>query len=233
MGGRNAAPADEGSAGGSLFRPVVMLVILVAGAVALRKVPFFHTILSDTALLRQGVAGRGWFVFAGSLWCLFGLPRQVPCFIAGLAYGLPEGTALASLCTVIGAVGCFSWARWGGRDWGERMLAQRAENPGFLIRHLGRVSAMLKRHPFETIVTLRLLPVGSSLLLNLFAGMAGVAFLPFVGATLIGSLPQTVIFVTLGSGVQFGGPWRTVVAVILFVASAWLGYRLLRRVTVE
>ncbi|WP_194299063.1 TVP38/TMEM64 family protein [Acetobacter sicerae] len=219
----------------SLLRPAVMLIVLLGGAIALREVPALHTLLNDTAHLRQGVSGRFWFCLAGTLWCLFGLPRQVLCFAAGVAYGLVEGTTLATVSTVAGAVLCWAWARWGAHHWARETMARRKRQGkgGVLMRYGERVAGMLARHPFETIVTLRLLPVGSSLLLNLFAGLSAVALWPFTTATLVGSLPQSIIFVLLGSGAQFGGPGRTLVAVALFVASGVLGYRLLRRLTID
>lgn len=215
----------------SLLRPAIMLAVLLGGAVALREVPALHDLLNDTAHLRQGVAGRFWFCFAGTLWCLFGLPRQILCFAAGVAYGLTEGTALATASTVAGAVLCWAWARWGAHRWVSETMARRKRQGkgGVLMRYGERVAGMLARHPFETIVTLRLLPVGSSLLLNLFAGLSAVALLPFITATLVGSLPQSIIFVLLGSGAQFGSLDRTLIAMALFVASGLLGYRLLRR----
>ncbi len=217
----------------SLLRPAIMLIVLVGGAIALREIPALHDLLNDTAHLRQGAAGRFWFCLAGTLWCLFGLPRQILCFAAGVAYGLAEGTALATLSTVAGAVLCWAWARWGAHHWARETLARRKRQGkgGVLMRYGERVAGMLDRHPFETIVTLRLLPVGSSLLLNLFAGLSAVALLPFTAATLVGSLPQSIIFVLLGSGAQFGGWGRTLVAVVLFGVSGVMGYRLLKRIT--
>ncbi|MFT8803624.1 MAG: VTT domain-containing protein [Acetobacter aceti] len=215
----------------SLLRPAVMLIVLLGGAIALREVPALHDLLNDTAQLRQGVSGRLWFCLAGTLWCLFGLPRQILCFAAGVAYGLAEGTAFATLSTVAGSVLCWAWARWGAHNWARETMARRKHQGkgGILMRYGERVAGMLDRHPFETIVTLRLLPVGSALLLNLFAGLSAVALLPFTTATLVGSLPQSLIFVLLGSGAQFGGVGRTLIAVALFAVSGVLGYRLLRR----
>lgn len=232
--GQGNAPVDQTPTSAlSLLRPAIMLIVLLGGAIALREVPALHDLLNDTAHLRQGIAGRFWFCIAGTLWCLFGLPRQILCFAAGVAYGLAEGTMLATLGTVGGAVLCWAWARWGAHHWARETMVRRKRQGkgGVLMRYGERIAGMLASHPFEAIVTLRLLPVGSSLLLNLFAGLSAVALWPFTAATLVGSLPQSIIFVLLGSGAQFGSLGRTLVAVALFVASGALGYRLLRRIT--
>jgi uncharacterized membrane protein YdjX (TVP38/TMEM64 family) len=77
---------------------------------------------------------------------------------------------------------------------------------------------------------IRLLPVGSNVLTNLVAGVSSVPLLPFLAGSLVGYLPQTVIFVLLGSGIHVQPVWRTVVSVALFVVSGLLGVVLYRRV---
>ncbi len=76
---------------------------------------------------------------------------------------------------------------------------------------------------------IRLLPVGSNVITNLLAGVSSVPLLPFLAGSLIGYLPQTVIFVLLGSGVNVQPVWRTAASVALFVASGLLGVVLYRR----
>ena len=92
-----------------------------------------------------------------------------------------------------------------------------------------RLDDFIGRNPFTAILTLRLLPVGSSLMLSLLAGVLDVRILPFVGATLLGSLPQTVIFVLVGSGARIGHMAQIGLGIALFVASAIGGVLLLRR----
>lgn len=226
-----SGPKDIRQGISTLLRPALMLLVLACGALLLPSVPGFRHLLDDTATLRLGLKGRSLFTVCGALWCLFGLPRQVLCFAAGLAYGLMEGTLLATLATVMGAAACFGWARWGGRHWAQQRLGIRdnAMPPQGFRRRLAHLGRATQQHPFTTIVTLRLLPVGSSLLLNLFAGVSGLPFTPFVAATTVGSLPQTIIFVLLGSGVQLDGRGQIVMAALLFLISGLLGMWLLRR----
>lgn len=208
-----------------------MLAALLLGALALRHIPGFAHVLDSTERLRQGVSGRLLFIVVGTAWCLFGLPRQVLCFAAGVAYGLAEGTVLSTLVTMTGALGCFAWARWGARGWAARRVmggTSPLQTHGGLKGRFTRMKRTLQQHPFVAVVTLRLMPVGSSLLLNLFAGLAGVAFLPFAAATLAGSLPQTLIFVLLGTGTHINSTGRLVLAVGLFTASGVLGLWLMR-----
>ena len=86
-----------------------------------------------------------------------------------------------------------------------------------------------RRNPFWATLSLRLLPIGSNILLNLLAGVSGIAAPPFLAATLLGYVPQTIIFALLGGGVQVGHAAQVALAVILFAASLGGGLLLLRR----
>ncbi len=90
------------------LRPALMLAFLVAGAVLLRAVPGLRHVLDSTALLRDGVWGRMVFLAGASVWCAFGLPRQVAGFAAGLAYGAIEGTVMITLPPQRGVLPGFS-----------------------------------------------------------------------------------------------------------------------------
>jgi uncharacterized membrane protein YdjX (TVP38/TMEM64 family) len=94
---------------------------------------------------------------------------------------------------------------------------------------LARLDAFLAANPFGATLTLRLLPVGSNIVLNLLAGVSGVAAGPFVLASAIGYVPQTVVFTLLGGGVRVGQGVQLVLGIALFAASALLGLLLMRR----
>ncbi len=207
-----------------LLRPALLLLGLLAAGLLLRHLPGRPDgLLPGVATLRDGVSGRVLFLLAGSLICALGLPRQAVCFAGGIAYGLVEGTLLSTAATVVGCLLGFGWARLAGRDWARHRLEGRAQ--GWLARLDRRVSA----RPFATVLTFRLLPVGSSLALNLAAGVLGIAVLPFGAATLLGSLPQTVIFTLLGAGTRIGHGVQVLLAVALFAASGMAGLVLMRR----
>lgn len=214
-----ALPPPKKLAIGSVLRPAFMLGLLVVGAVLLRHVPAFAQVMHSTALLQAGVKGRCLFLVGASVWCAFGLPRQVAAFAAGLAYGLVEGTALITVASTSGCVAGFYWARWGGQAWARAKLGTR----------FARMDSLLSQQPFVSILTLRLLPVGSALLLNILGGISGMRLFPFAAATLLGGLPQNAVAVLLGAGVQLGAWWQGVLGAGLFVASAGLGLWLWRR----
>lgn len=76
---------------------------------------------------------------------------------------------------------------------------------------------------------IRFLPVGSNLLTNLVAGVSAVRWLPFMAGSALGYIPQTLIFVLLGSGIHIDPVFRISLSVALFVVSGGLGVYLYRR----
>ena len=95
--------------------------------------------------------------------------------------------------------------------------------------HLRPLVGTLRAHPFGSTLALRLFPVGNNLALNLLAGLSGLASLPFLAASALGYLPQTVVFALLGKGVRVDGAWQLALAGLLLALSVGLGLWLMRR----
>lgn len=223
----SSEPADVAGSGhpaGRFLKPILPLLVLLLLGLLLRHLPGTHgRLLPTVSMLRHGLAGRLLFLLAGTVVCAVGMPRQVVCFAGGIAYGLLPGLLLSSVATVAGCLFGFLWARLAARDWARRRLEQRAGG------WLARLDRFVSKHPFSAILTIRLLPIGSSLALNLAAGVLEVRTLPFLAATILGTLPQTLIFTLLGSGTRIGHTVQVVLAVMLFVASGCVGIILMRR----
>jgi uncharacterized membrane protein YdjX (TVP38/TMEM64 family) len=163
----------------------------------------------------------GWLIYlsAGMVAIALGLPRQAVCFLGGYAFGLGEGLLLAQSASILGCLLCFLYARLLGRDLVRLRFAA----------HLRKLDDFLQGHPLTMTMLIRFLPVGSNLVTNLVAGVSSVGMVPFLAGSLIGYLPQTVIFVLLGSGIHVQPVWRTLVSVVLFLLSALMGVFLYRR----
>ncbi len=210
----------------SLTRPVLkgllMLVSLAALGLAARALDLGHAMDEqwvDTVIRGHGAVGWLLLAGAGSLIIALGLPRQLVAFLAGYAYGFLAGTAICTLSVAVGCALCFWYARFFGRG----LVARRF---GGRVR---KVDEFLRRNPFSTTFIIRLLPVGSNLATNLVAGVSAVGATPFLAATTLGSIPQTMVFALLGSGIQVDTGWRVALSVILFAASSLLGVHLYRR----
>ncbi len=203
-----------------LVRPGLLLCGLLVAGLLIRALPGVDRALFSRELLRDGLHGRVVFLCIGTLICAVGLPRQAVGFAAGFAYGSAWGVALATIANLVGCMADLLWARTVARDWARRKL---------LRGRLARLDGFIAGNPFSAILTLRLLPVGSSLMLSLLAGVLGVRVAPFLAATLLGSLPQTVIFVLVGAGTRIGQTTQIGLGAALFVASGIAGGMLLRR----
>jgi uncharacterized membrane protein YdjX (TVP38/TMEM64 family) len=176
----------------------------------------------DGQVRGQGFAGLGLFLAVATAAIAVGVPRLAVSFLAGYAAGLTMGIVLALIASILGSALAFYYARWIGRDFVRRRLGNRA----------GRVDAFLGRNSFATIVAIRFLPVGNNLLTNLVAGISAVPAPAFLLGSAVGFVPQTIVFVLLGSGVRVDPPLRIGLSVALFLASALLGAMLYRRRTI-
>ncbi len=169
--------------------------------------------------LPKGAAGAGLLVAAGAGLTAAGAPRQVVAFAGGFGFGAALGTGLALASQLLGCALDYAAAATAALPWAERRLGPRWM----------KIRGFLQAHPFRATLTLRLLPVGNNMLLNVAAGALGVRPGAFFAASALGYLPQTVIFALLGSGVQLGQGTKIAVAAALFAASASLGLTLARK----
>lgn len=209
-------------------RAVAKLLVLAAGLVAagllLRALGgLLGTEWVDRTIRGQGLWGEAIFLIVGMAATAVGIPRQGVAFLGGYAFGAVAGTGLALLAQLLGCTVSFLWARLVGRGWAQRRLAGR------FGRRLRPLRDLLAASPFNATLALRLLPLGNNLALNLLAGMAGIALLPFLAAAAIGYLPQTLVFALLGKGVRVDGAWQLGLSAVLLAGSVAIGFALLRR----
>ena len=199
--------------GALLWKPALLLAGLLLAGLAVR------TGWGREALETPADAGPAIFVLVAAAACAVGVPRQVVGYAAGLGFGTWPGCVLALTAEVAGCAATFLWARLVARDWASARIRGR----------LARLDGRLSQHPFSLTLTLRLLPVGSNILLTSLAGVSAVATGPFLLASAIGYLPQTIVFALLGGGVKVDATAQMLLAGGLFVLASALGLWLLRR----
>ncbi len=172
----------------------------------------------DARVRGHGVSGALLFLLMGCVFTAIGLPRQVVAFLGGYAFNVGLGTLLGALAALLGCMLGFAYARLFGKGLLRARLGARA----------GRFDRFIHDNPFSMTMLIRLLPVGSNLLTNLAAGMSSIRPLPFFGGTLLGYLPQTLVFALVGSGVHIDPLLKIGLAVALFLVSMALGVYLYR-----
>jgi uncharacterized membrane protein YdjX (TVP38/TMEM64 family) len=166
-----------------------------------------------------GIRGPALFLLLATFLTAIGLPRQIPAFVAGYAFGPWYGTVIALVSQILACSLDFIWARAIGQEFCRRRFGKT----------MTKIDGALAAQPFVATLTLRLLPVGSNILLNLAAGLSSVRALPFLAASAIGFIPQTAIFAFFGQGSAPSHGHMIVIGGALFAVSAALGLLLLKR----
>lgn len=205
----------------SLFKGLLFLLSLLGIGFLLHRFGgehFMDQVWIDHEVAGHGLQGELLFLGAGTLFTAVGLPRQLVSFLGGYAFGLVYGTLLALLATLLGALLCYLYAHW----FGHRLLAHRLAGRA---RHF---HDLLQDHPFSLTLLIRLLPVGSNVVTNLLAGLARAPLGWFLLGSVIGYLPQTLVFTLAGSGLNLDSGMRILLSVVLFLVSGILGLYLYR-----
>lgn len=206
----------------SIARGLVFLLTLVAIGYLLESgllVGFLSEDWIDREVRGKGVSGELLFLAVGGAACAVAVPRHIVSFLGGYAFGLVLGTVLALLATEVGCLLTFFYARIIGRP----VIAARF---GDRVR---RIDAFLAANPFSMTLLIRLLPVGNNFATSLAAGVSRVPARPFLLGSLLGYIPQTLVFALAGSGIEAGAGLRIGVAVLLFVIAGVIGTWLYRR----
>ncbi len=168
---------------------------------------------------QQGLYGEALFLLVGAVVVAIGLPRQAIAFGAAYAFGPWMGTALALLSTLLGSLVTFYYARFIARD----ALGRRFPDK------IARIDSFLAGNEFTMAIILRLSPVSHNGTANVAAGVSGVRVLPFFAGSLVGYVPQTIVFVLAGAGFELDKALTWSLSALLFVSSTVLGVWLWRR----
>ncbi|KGJ95975.1 TVP38/TMEM64 family protein [Thalassotalea sp. ND16A] len=167
----------------------------------------------------KGQSGLLYFIAVIALATSVGLPRQVAAFAAGYAFGIWQGTVVATFAAALGCGLSFSFARFIARPMVLKHLNDKVEIFNRFLQH----------DTFQKTFIIRLIPAGNNFLLNLAAGVANINAFRFISGSYIGYFPQMAIFALAGSGVQLMSYWQIGASALLSVIAILLSYRLYRR----
>ncbi|OEF25437.1 TVP38/TMEM64 family protein [Vibrio rumoiensis] len=119
-------------------------------------------------------------------------PKQMIALMLGYLYHICIGVGLALSACIIAAALNYMVARFllGG------ILFQRFPN------RMATFNTFASRKPFFKILLLRLFPIGNNVVTNVLSGSVRVPLVPFFTASILGYVPQTVIFALMGAGIH-------------------------------
>lgn len=181
------------------FWPLLLLLAAIAAAWA----GGLPQQLNWSALARHQVALTAWvtshpaaapaiYIVIYAVAVALSFPESAVITVAGgLLFGTLAGGTLAVVGSSLGAIALFLAVRYHLAD----AMAARAG------RFLDRIRPGLERDGFSYLLAIRLVPAFPFWLVNLASAVSGIRLLPYASATLLGILPATFVYASIGSGV--------------------------------
>lgn len=190
----------------------------LAAAILLPHSPLaLRELLLSVGPAAPAIAIAAWIVLTPALF-----PGTVLAAASGLAFGMPDGAALAFGGAVAGGLAAFALARTGARDPVQRLVAGKPR--------LARVHALLEHRGFAAILAARLMPGVPATGLHYAAGVSPVRTRAFAAAIAIGALLRTVPYAVLGQGLGSGSITTLLVAVASVALGALTAAALVRQI---
>lgn len=185
----------------NLVRTLPLILILVIGIAAwklgLPAQLSWTSLSSHQAWLEQlvgahPIAASAAYALLYTIVTAASIPEGALLTVAG---GFVFGTALGGALTVLGGTAGAVLLFLAARTALGRPIGRRAEP------FLSRIRPGLERDGFSYLLALRLIPVVPFWLLNLAPALVGMRLAPYALATLIGIIPGTLVFASIGAGI--------------------------------
>ena len=182
-----------------LIRIGILAIILGAAAFAAWRLGYFRLVANGgIRRLMDRLRRVPWigplYVIGDAIVAALGIPLTPLVLLAGALFGFFEGAVVAWLGLILGTSGAYWIAR----------LIGGASVTALLAGHDDIIHRLHGRSGFLNLLRLRAIPVIPSLLLDYAAGTARMDYLAYVGATMLGSLTSTLIYVYVASRVAAG-----------------------------
>jgi uncharacterized membrane protein YdjX (TVP38/TMEM64 family) len=139
-------------------------------------------------------------ILLGTIRPLTFVPASALAIPAGIVFGTGAGGIYAIIGQTFSAGLAFWVARYFGRVYVEKLLSKKLKEKTELI------SKFQKEKGFKTVFFLRLVPVVPFDLISYGAGVSELRFFPYLLATILGTIPVTLVYTYLGSSLK---TWRT------------------------
>jgi uncharacterized membrane protein YdjX (TVP38/TMEM64 family) len=207
----------------NLFKAILLAALLITVLGIVRFSPLAEQLrVSNMAVLQQKLSEFGGlapviFLVGGAFVITLGVPRAVVSILGGLVFGLLGGILLALSAALLGSSIIFLLTKWLGRP----LFKQKVG------RYLKAIENHTKTDGFFMVIILRQLPL-TSLLINVLIGLTSISMGIFILGSIVGLLPEIIIFALFGSSLQESFVLRVSIASTLWIVLI-LGVRLFFR----
>ncbi|WP_019639107.1 TVP38/TMEM64 family protein [Paenibacillus fonticola] len=189
----------------------------------------YSTLFGVTYIYRHELAV--WSQESPPVWMLFALSTLLALFpvmpykIVIAAAGYVMGTWIGGTVIMFGSTLAGAIVYWAAAIF-------RNSASGWLTRfkQVERLAEYAANRPFRTIVICRLIPVVPQTAVNIYAGVTGMSFIPFIVGSLVGKMPAVFIYAYVGSAAEEQPVTAAAIAIAYFVIlfmGLW-GYKKLR-----
>ncbi len=222
---------------GPLFKLGALVLLVVAGYLIARTTPL------GGYLSREGIfevvawlRGHPWapviFVAIYAAATALAVPGTILTLGGGAIFGFWWGTLLNMTAANIGANAAFGISRALGRDGVRHLMGSDSAT-------LEQLDGIVKRHGFQGLLTLRLIPLVPFNALNFGSGLMPLRWRTYALATLIGIVPGTAVYTFFADALLQGSQeasrealWRVAIAGVLLVLLSFLP-ALLKRMNIR
>ncbi|MCB9810708.1 MAG: TVP38/TMEM64 family protein [Candidatus Nomurabacteria bacterium] len=175
-----------------------------------------HGISIET--IQSNLAGLGWwsglvFILAYTIRPLVFFPASIMTPLSAVLFGPVMGWVYTYIGENLSATVAFFTARYFGRNFVK-------ENQNAFIK---KYDEKLRCCGFETVLTLRLIPLFPFDFVNYASGLSAIRYSSYIGATLLGVIPGLTAYIFLGGSLM--NPYLIIPTVILFGLIAWFVHR--------
>jgi len=196
----------------NLAKALLLALLLAAGLAVIRFSPLGDALkISHINALQQrlGELDR-WapfvFLLGGAVLISLGAPRSLISMLGGVAFGVLLGIVLALASALLGSMAIFCLTRLLGRP----LFRQKIGAYGQIVEQYSRSNGLL------LVILLRQLPL-TCIFVNVLIGLTPIKTGQFLLGSIVGLLPETVIFALYGSSLQAGFALRVSAASFLLV----------------
>jgi uncharacterized membrane protein YdjX (TVP38/TMEM64 family) len=196
----------------NLLKALLLAALLIAVLAIVRFSPLGEYLkVSNIEALQQKLYEFGGlapliFLIGGAFVITLGVPRAVVSILGGLVFGLLWGILLALLAALLGSTLIFLLTKWLGRPLFKQKVGE----------YLKVIENHTKTDGFLMVLIMRQLPL-TSLLINVLIGLTSISIGIFLMGSVVGLLPEVIIFVLFGSSLQESFVLRVSIASTLWI----------------